>query len=59
MFADLVVLNKTDLASDAEVDALEDRLRTMNAGARIVRDAQIATEEIADALRWRTAARSR
>jgi len=36
-FADVVLLNKTDLVSDAELEALEKRVRAMNALARIHR----------------------
>jgi G3E family GTPase len=36
-FADVLVLNKLDLASEAEVDALERRVRGMNAMARVIR----------------------
>ncbi len=36
-FADVILINKIDLVDDAEVEALERRLRTMNAMARIER----------------------
>jgi G3E family GTPase len=48
-FADLLVLNKTDLVSPAELDALEKRIRSMNAMARVLR-AQQANVPIADVL---------
>ena len=36
-FADVLVLNKTDLVNDESVDRLESRLRGMNSMARILR----------------------
>ena len=36
-FADVLVLNKTDLISDGELDALESRLRDMNSMAQVLR----------------------
>jgi len=36
-FADVLVLNKTDLVSEAELDALEHRVRNMNAMAKVLR----------------------
>jgi len=36
-FADVVVINKTDLVADARLDEIERRIRSMNAMARIVR----------------------
>src|SRR5438132_1100533 len=36
-FADVVLLNKTDLADPAELDALEARVRRVNAAARVYR----------------------
>ena len=48
-FADVLVINKTDLVTAAEVDALEARIRNMNALARIKRAAH-ATVDINDVL---------
>jgi len=47
-FADIVLLNKTDLASDDQVDALERRIRAMNGTAAIhrTRDARVPVEEV-------------
>ena len=36
-FADVLVLNKTDLISDGELDSLESRLRDMNSMAQVLR----------------------
>ena len=36
-FADVLILNKTDLATPAELDALESRIRRMNGAARLLR----------------------
>jgi len=41
-FADVIVLNKTDLASEMELDELEARIRRLNAVARIHRARQAA-----------------
>ena len=48
-FADVIVLNKTDLASADELDALEARLRSINPSAPIVR-AERAGVELSDVL---------
>ena len=48
-FADVLVLNKTDLVSEAELESLERRIRGMNALTRIVR-AQQASIPIAEVL---------
>jgi len=47
-FADVIVLNKTDLVSPAELDALEKRLHTINAVAKIHRatNADIAIAKV-------------
>ncbi len=49
-FADVILLNKTDLVSSSELDALETRIHTMNAVAKIFRtqDANIAMSHILD-----------
>ena len=51
-FADVIVLNKTDLVGGAHLDALEHRVRAINALARIVRSdpAQHASVPMADVL---------
>jgi G3E family GTPase len=43
-FADVILLNKTDLVPPAEVDLLERRIRGMNATARVVRTRRAATD---------------
>jgi G3E family GTPase len=43
-FADVILLNKTDLATPEEIDRLEARLRAMNATARIVRTQEANVE---------------
>ncbi|WP_437590353.1 CobW family GTP-binding protein [Sorangium sp. So ce1000] len=48
-FADVIVLNKTDLVTERELDALERRLRGMNTLARVLR-ATNADVPIADVL---------
>jgi G3E family GTPase len=47
-FADVIVLNKTDLVSAGQVDALERRIRAMNGTASIhrTRDAAVPIEEV-------------
>ncbi|MGI0484384.1 CobW family GTP-binding protein [Pantanalinema rosaneae CENA516] len=47
-FADVILLNKTDLVTPAELDELEQRIRSMNAMAKIyrTRDAQVAMDSI-------------
>jgi G3E family GTPase len=49
-FADVILLNKCDLATTAELDALEHRIRGMNAVARIVRTehAQVELDQVLD-----------
>ena len=47
-FADVILLNKTDLVTPAELDELEQRIRSMNAMAKIHRtkDAQVEMDSI-------------
>lgn len=47
-FADVILLNKTDLVTSAELDELERRIRSMNAMAKIYRtkDAQVEMDRI-------------
>ena len=47
-FADIILLNKTDLVSEGELDRLEERLRIMNSAATIYRtkDANIDIQKI-------------
>jgi G3E family GTPase len=49
-FADVIILNKCDLASDEELDTLERRIRGMNAVARIVRatNAEVPLDQVLD-----------
>jgi G3E family GTPase len=49
-FADVIILNKCDLVTPAELDALEHRIRGMNAVARIVRatQAQVPLDQVLD-----------
>jgi len=49
-FADVIILNKTDLVTPAELDALERRIRGMNAMARIHRAtrAEVPIEAVLD-----------
>jgi G3E family GTPase len=48
-FADVLVLNKTDLVSEAELDQLERRIKSMNSMARVLR-AQNANVPVASVL---------
>jgi len=43
-FADVIILNKTDLATPAELDALETRIHKMNAAAKIHRTQNAAID---------------
>ncbi len=43
-FADVLLLNKTDLVEPAELDQLEARIRSMNSQARIIRTRQADTD---------------
>jgi len=49
-FADVLVLNKADLVSPAELDALEQRVRSMNALAKVLRStrADVPLAEVLD-----------
>jgi G3E family GTPase len=49
-FADVILLNKTDLAGAAELDRLEARLHRMNTAARIhrTRDCDVAIDRVLD-----------
>jgi G3E family GTPase len=49
-FADKILLNKTDLVSEGVLDALERRIRSMNAVAKILRtrDAAVPASEVVD-----------
>jgi len=43
-FADVILLNKTDLVSEADLEALEARIRAMNAMAKVYRTRDAAVE---------------
>jgi len=43
-FADVILLNKTDLVSEADLEALEARIRTMNVMAKVYRTRDSAVE---------------
>jgi G3E family GTPase len=43
-FADVILLNKTDLVTEAELDELETRIRSMNAMAKVYRSKDAAVE---------------
>jgi G3E family GTPase len=43
-FADVILLNKTDLVSEADLEALEARIHTMNAMAKVYRTRDAAVE---------------
>jgi G3E family GTPase len=47
-FADVIILNKTDLVTNAELDTLESRIRAMNAAAKIERaqNAQVDLDRV-------------
>jgi G3E family GTPase len=47
-FADIILLNKTDLVADEQLDALERRIRAMNGTAAIhrTRDARVPIDEV-------------
>ncbi len=43
-FADVILLNKTDLVSEEDLEALEERIRAMNAAAKIYRTRDAAVD---------------
>jgi G3E family GTPase len=49
-FADVILLNKTDLVSGADLDRIESRIRSMNAAAKIFRtkDATLPLDQVLD-----------
>ena len=51
-FADVILLNKTDLVSPADLDALEERIRGINAVASIhrTRECDVALDRVLDIL---------